>query len=173
MASDSAIWRATTLGAEISNSTDIIEFNDLTLADNLQKGIAQTNTTMQTAIGVNPKPKAQIDELQDTGFAGLTVVVTGSIKDPTSGGFASLHKLKTWSLEAKTVATLFPYGRFGLRLGDFNIFNMTPSTSKGYMIESVIFVRDGETHGKVTVIITLRFNGSSIGTANGSGQYLW
>ncbi len=173
MASNSAIWRCTALGSEASNPTDIIEFNDLTLADNLQKGIIQSNTTLTTAISVNPKPKTQTDELQDCGFAGLTVTLTGSIKDPHNGGLNALHKLKQWQLEAKYVDTLFPYGRFGLRMDDMPIFDLTPNTIRGYMLESVGFIRDGETRGKASVIITLRFNASSVGTPNGSGQYLW
>lgn len=173
MASNSAIWRCTTLGAEGSNSTDIIEFNDLTLADNLQRGISQSNTTMTTALSVNPKPKTQTDELQDCGFAGLTVILTGSIKDPPSGGLASLHKLKQWELEPKYIDTLFPYGRFGLRMDDMPIFDLTPGTTRGYMLESVSFIRDGEVKSKASVIITLRFNASSVGSPNGSGQYIW
>ena len=172
MSADSAIWRATSVGAEASNSNDIIEFNDLTLADAQQAGIVQSSTNLKTAVAVNAKPKAQVDELQDAGFIGATVVVTGSIKDPENNGLAKCHKLKEWQIEDKTVASLFPKGRFGLRMSDFPLMDCVPTSGRGYIFEDVQFIRTGELKGKVQVIITLRFNGD-VGTPNGSGQYLW
>jgi hypothetical protein len=176
MASDSAIWRATTLGAEASNSSDIVEFNDLTLADAQQAGIVQTSTNLRTAVAINAKPKAAVDELQDGGFIGATVIVTGSIKDPEGFGLTKCYKLKEWQIEDKTNTT-FTKGRFGLRLGDFPLMNCVPTTEgsgspRGYIFEDVQFIRDGEVKGKVQVIITLRFNGN-VGSPNGSGQYIW
>ena len=174
MASDSAIWRATTLGAEASNSSDIVEFNDLTLADAQQAGIVQTSTNLRTAVAINAKPKAAVDELQDGGFIGATVVLTGSIKDPENNGLTKCHKLKEWQIEPKTNTT-FKKGQFGLRMNDFPLMNCTPvsgDSGRGYIFEDVQFIRAGETKGKVQVIITLRFNGT-VGSPNGSGQYEW
>lgn len=172
MVADSVIWRATSAGAETSNPSDKVEFNDLTLVDAQQAGIVQTSTSMKTAIAVNAKPKAQVDELQDAGFIGIIVVLTGSIKDPPNNGLLKCHKLKQWQIEDKTVATLFPKGRFGLRLNDFPLVDCTPTSTRGYMFEDVQFIRAGELKGKVQVIITLRFNGA-VGSPNGSGQYRW
>ena len=174
MASNSAIWRATSLGAEASNSTDIVEFNDLTLADDEQAGIVQSSTNLRTAIALNPRPKSAVDELQDGGFIGGTVVLTGSIKDPSGNGLEKCQRLKTWQIENKTNST-FLKGRFGLRLDDFPLVDCVPtsgSTGRGYLFEDVQFIRTGELRGKVQVIITLRFNGD-VGSPNGSGYYEW
>lgn len=168
MAGDSAIWRATSLGAEASNSSDVIEFNSGTLPDN-NSGITQTEIDGSSAIASNEKPKQDIDELQDGGAEGITVNVTGHIKDPTNE--LASHLIKTWLLEAKTNST-FPKGRFGLRLNDFPSFDVTPTADRGYMLESFAFIREGNTKGKVGFVIVLRFNGG-IGTPNGSGQYIW
>ena len=48
---------------------------------------------------------------------------------------------------------------------------MSPSTTKGYMVESVDFRRDGETKGKLSFVLVLRFNGE-IGTKS-DGEYNW
>lgn len=186
MASDSVIWRVLSTGAEPSDpseavqpdpSVDKILFNDLSISETKQSSIIQSQTTMTSAIAVNAKPKEALDELQDTGFSELTVVLTGSIKEPKNNGLIYAHKLKTWMLEDKTNAS-FPYGRFGLRMNDFSIFNLTPNANRGYIISDVSFTRDGETSGKIGVIITLRLNGNNTstgipGTANGDGQYIW
>lgn len=170
MASDSAIWRSTTIGAEASSEK--IEFNDLSLANEIDiAGINQSNTKMVSSVGVNPKPNSAVDELQDTGFAGLVVILTGSIKNTTDASSTSkIHYLKSWLLEDKTT-TSFPLGRFGLRMNDFPIFNLTPTLTRGYMLTDVEFVRDGSVKGKVAVIMTLRFNGD-LGTKTG-GIYSW
>jgi len=170
MASNSAIWRATSLGPEADNSSDIIEFNDLTL--NVPHGITQSQTTLTTAIGVNPKPKEKLDELQDTGFSSATVVITGSIRNPhlEYPSINQAHILKRWMIEDKTNSS-FPYGKFGLRMDDFPVFDLTPTSTLGYIISDVIFVRDGEIKDKLNVVITLRLNGDVGSSTN--GEYNW
>jgi hypothetical protein len=165
----SAIWRdgvepITTVGTE-----DIIEFNSGAVV-NSNGEIVSTRFIMNSGIAVNENPGNAVDPLQDTGFIGLTAIITGHIINP-QGDESAAHKLKAWMLEDKRVITTFPKGRFGLRLNDFPTFNLTPNTSRGYMLHNVEFVRDGETKGKLGFIITLRFNGTE-GTPTG-GQYIW
>lgn len=177
MAGNSAIWRD---GTEAAATTDKIEFNTgavVTPGGN----IMNTSFNISTGIARNERPGA-MDKLQDTGVNGVTITVTGTAEDPEGTGATLGHKLKEWALEAKTVATTFPKGRFGLRLDDFVVFNMTPTTLKGYMLENVDFRRDGETKGKIEFVLTLRFNGDETDDAagtgtgtepNASGQYEW
>ena len=112
MASKSAIWRATSNGAEGSNTSDRVEFNDFALTDSNMKVITQTTGILESAVAVNPKPKSAVDELQDTGFSSLTLSVVGSVKDPSDDGLDAAYLFKTWLLEDKTNAS-FPKGRFG------------------------------------------------------------
>ena len=162
----SAIWRD---GTETSSS-DKVEFNDGAVV-NLGGFIVNTRFIMNSAVAINENPGEQVDPLQDTGFEGLTVIVTGSIEDPEGVGKTMAHRLKRWMLESKRVTSTFPKGRFGLRLNDFEIFDLTPNTSRGYILENIEFGREGETKGKITFIITLRFNGS-VGSLTGS-EYIW
>jgi hypothetical protein len=165
----SCIWRD---GTETSSS-DKIEFNSGAVV-NEQGRIIQTKFTISSSVAVNEMPGA-VDKLQDTGVQGITIYVTGSIEDPKTSGKLSAHKFKQWMLEDKTNSS-FPKGRFGLRLNDFDVLNLTPSNAsnneRGYILSNIEFIRDGETKGKLQFVATLRFNGL-VGSANGSGQYIW
>lgn len=163
----SAIWRD---NVNEDNATDIVEFNDGAVAN---KGgfIVNTRFIMNSAVALNENPGNQVDPLQDTGFEGLTVIVTGSIEDPEGIGKTMAHRLKRWMLESKRVTSTFPKGRFGLRLNDFEVFDLSPGIARGYILENIEFGREGETKGRITFIITLRFNGS-VGSLTGS-EYVW
>lgn len=165
MAGDSAIWRATTLGAEGSNGSDIIEFNLGAAPDNTSN-ITQTELEMDVGIGENEKAGGDINELQDTGLATITFTITGSIVSPSTS--SAVSRLKIWLIEGKTVDTLFPKARFGLRLNDFPGFNLTPTTTRGYMISNFRFIRPREFRGKLDFVATLRFNGDV-----GNTPYTW
>jgi len=161
---DSAIWRD---NVSETWATDKLEFNEGVI--NTDGNIMNSSFVITNGIARNERPGA-IDKLQDTGVNGVTLTLTGTISDP-EGDDSTPHTLKTWMLEPKTVDGTFPKGRFGLRLNDFRAFNMSPSTTKGYMIESVDFRRDGETKGKLSFVLVLRFNGE-IGAKSG-GEYNW
>lgn len=177
----SVIWRATDstgdAGAEPTTTVgteDIIEFN-LGAVVNKNGFIMNTRFTLSSSVAVNEMP-ASINKLQDTGVGGIIIYVTGSIEDPetTSGGLKPAHKFKTWMLEDKTINVtdkVFPKGRFGLRLNDFDALDLTPTADRGYILSDIDFTRSGDTKGKLEFIATLRFNGS-IGTAT-DGQYIW
>ena len=171
-AAQSAIWRATSSGTEPTTQNgneDIIEFNSGSVVNN-NGVLIQTKFTLSSSVAVNELPGA-VDKLQDTGVQGITIYVTGSIEDPKTGGLDPAHKFKQWMLEDKTNSS-FPKGRFGLRLDDFDALDLTPGTNRGYILSNIEFIRDGETKGKLQFVATLRFNGT-IGSANGSGQYIW
>lgn len=169
---DSAIWRDNTETA----ATDKLEFNDNAVI-NTDGNIMNTGITIDVGIARNERP-GEIDKLQDTGPSGVTITVTGTISDP-EGDDSTAHKFKTWALENKTVDVTFPKGRFGLRLNDFPSFNLTPTKDRGYMLESINFIRDGITKGKLSFIAVLRFNGSpsavspETGIPDGNGEYNW
>lgn len=163
---ESSIWRD---GAE-TTSTDKLEFDEGAVID-INGNVMNTSFVITTGIARNERPGA-IDKLQDTGVNGVTLTITGTIQDPSNSGNTTAHVFKTWLLEPKTVDTTFPKGRFGIRLNDFPAFNMTPTTTKGYMLESIDFRREGETKGKLSFVLVLRFNGE-IGSPDGNGEYRW
>jgi hypothetical protein len=166
----STIWRdgaepTTTVGTE-----DIIEFGTGALV-NTGAHITNVAGRMPTGIARNERPGA-MDKLQDTGIIGLTVDISGVVEDPWNGGLAAVSTMKAWAFEAKTVDTTFPKGRFGLRLNDFGLYNLVPTSTLGYMLSNLEFIRNGETKGKAEFVMTLRLNGDP-GTADGSGYFSW
>jgi len=170
MAGNSFIWRD---NASRSAASDKIEFN------NFPSGNAYINNVQAeivSAFGENPIPKgtgsadsAQMDELQDTGPQKFEVVVGGFITNP-QGSQASGNKLKTWMLDDKFKTGTFPFGRFGLELQDNPIYNLNPGTTRGYMMVRCVFLREGETKGKLGFVATLRFNGNK---GSNSNSYSW
>ena len=96
------------------------------------------------------------------GLAGIDIQVTGQIRQSSSMS-SDLSKLVTWLQEDKTVQATFPKGRFGLRMDDMPQFNVTPTTTFGYILAQSRILRDGEYKEKAGVVITLRFSGDPVG----------
>ena len=73
--------------------------------------------------------------------------------------------LKKWLIEDKT-NPVFKKGRFGLRMDDNPIFNVTPDDSPltfGYVLANIRFIRPQDLKNMVDAIITLRFSGDVLG----------
>ncbi len=96
------------------------------------------------------------------GLQGIDVQITGQIRQSSSITLDLKH-LVTWVQEDKTLQVGFPKGRFGLRLDDMPQFNVTPTTTFGYVLAQARIIRDGEYKEKAGVIITLRFSGDPAG----------
>lgn len=154
MAGNSAIWRATTLGAESSNSSDVIEFNGGSSPDS-KSNITNTQFQLVTGISTNERPKVSGDLTQDLGFSQLDVIITGSFASPSTHGGSQI--IKKWLIGDK-VNNSFPYGKFGLRLNDYPQFNLVPSASRGYILYDAVLTRNAE-YQKVDFVLKLRFNG--------------
>jgi len=163
MAGNSAIWRATTNGAENNNSGDVIEFNGGAVPDS-KSHIINTHFQLISSISTNERPKVTGDLTQDLGFSQLDVIITGSFSTPSSHLGSGI--IKKWLIEAKT-NTAFPFGRFGLRLNDYPQFNLTPSEDRGYILYDSTLTRSAE-YQKVDFVFKLRFNGSI-----GVSPYSW
>ncbi len=154
---NSRIWRDSNTVPTSGN--EIIEFNLASLPDSTGS-INQTDITLISAIAVNAKPKAKLDELQDTGFASLTFQISGFISDPS--GSLIPDRIKVWMLDDKQTSS-FPLGRFGMKLDDFPAYDIKPNANRGLMISEWTWVRAGETKGKAEFRATLRFNANNTG----------
>ena len=161
---NSAIWRATTLGAEGSNSTDVIEFNEATIP-NSTGHISNTEIEFDITPAQNENAKGSIDEHQYTGLHDIPVIITGHIQNPSSTTLTTI--IKRWAIESH-VNTTFPKGRFGLRLNDNPICNLTPTSARGYLLANIKLIRPPEFVGKLDFVAILIFNGSV-----GSSPYAW
>jgi len=164
MAGNSRIWR----DSNTVPVTDIIDFNDTPTLPDDTGAIMQNNITLTSATSINPKPKGQLDELQDTGFASMTFQVTGTIDDPTNSLIPNL--VKGWLVDAKTTAT-YIMGRFGIEFDDFPAYNVHPNSDRGCMLTDWNWVRDGQTKGKAAFVATVKFNSTLTGL--NSPTYAW
>jgi len=164
---NTAIWRATVAQGGNENSAldeNKIEFNSSPV---IATGsyVFNTEVNYRNATPENPRVAGQINEVQDMGLQGIDIQVTGQIRQTSDTG-EDLADLVTWLQEDKTLQTDFPKGRFGLRMDDMPQFNVTPTTTFGYVLAQTRIIRDGEYKEKASVVITLRFSGdpSGLGT---------
>jgi len=161
---NTGIWRATTAqgGTEASAvAANKILFNSSPV---IATGsyVFNTEVNYRNATPENPRVAGQINEVQDMGLQGVDVQITGQIRQ-TSSITADLKHLVTWLQEDKTLQTGFPKGRFGLRMDDMPQFNITPTTTYGYVLAQARIIRNGEHKEKAGVVITLRFSGDPAG----------
>jgi len=162
---NSAIWRCTTgAGSEANNTGDRIEFNESPIPAN-GKQITQSEFNMEVAVVENERPKRDVNSHQDLGFDGLTINITGSIRNPAGNTVGLL--VKKWLIEPKKV-NAFPKGRFGLRIDDFPHYDLTPVSTRGYIIKSWSWIREGEWKGRAAFVATLVLGGEV-----GSAPYTW
>jgi len=160
MAGNSAIWRAATDGAEASNGANVIEF-DVGAVPNSTGHISTTEIEYDIEPAENEKSKGTMNELQYVGIQGNPVIVTGHIQTPSSTTLTKI--LKRWAFQTQ-VNTDFPKGRFGLRLDDNPINNLTPTVTLGYLLANLKLIRPVEFQGKLDFIARLRLNGDPITT---------
>jgi len=164
---NTAIFRVTTNGQTESNvpADEKILFNPTDLATN-NGFVFASEVFYRNSIPENPKVAGQINEVQDMGLDGIDVQLTTRIQNSSNVSPGSkMDILKKWLIEDKT-NPLFRKGRFGLRLDDMPIFNVTPSDSSplfGYVLANIRFIRPEDHKNKADAIITLRFSGDPVG----------
>ena len=168
---DVTIWRATDVasgGAKgTANAANTLSFNPTTL-ETANGFIFKTEIDYRNAVPENPRVAGQINEVQDMGLDGLDIQIVGLFDKASTN--ADIDNLVTWMQEDKFIhgGANFsaPKGRFGLDMGDFPQFNVTPTddpSARGYVLASVRFIREGEYKQKVGVVIILRFSGDVVG----------
>jgi len=175
----STIWRVGTafsgggLG-QIADADTVITFVAASVVDG--DHIAQTDIGIEIGVGVNEKPKGNINEIQDTFVDSVTFTVTGFIED--AAGNTSPQIVKEWLMEEKT-NSVFTKGRFGIELNDFPTYNvkpviegLIPQQPRGLILTSWNWIRVGETQSKAAFVATLRLNGDP-GDAGTSPPFSW
>lgn len=166
---NSALFRVTNTGDNEGNvpADEIILFNPDTEGGN-DSLMFSTEVFYRNSIPENPKVAGQINEVQDMGLDGIDVQLTTkqlNSSNVTAGSVMDIFR--KWLIEDKTNPD-FPKGRFGLRLNDIPIFNVTPQGPPGvpqfaYVLANARFTRPQDWKNKADVIITLRFSGDPTG----------
>lgn len=183
------IWRATASNPDGSerNADSGINF-ELTAAPAVDSTghIHQTEYRLKSGVGENERSLAQANELQDTKFEGLTVIITGTCQIFVPPGLpgagtrtGNVQTSKVWEIEDKVDATNFPKGLFGLRTDDFSDFNLTPKNSAGniwgIIIQDWTWTKNGEQANRLDFVATLRYNLGTMGLSTGpiANRYVW
>jgi len=164
---NTAIFRVTTTGQNEGNvpADEKLLFNPTDIATN-NGFVFASEVFYRNSIPENPKVAGQINEVQDMGLDGIDVQLTTRIQNSSNVSPGSkMDILKKWLIEDKT-NPVFRKGRFGLRMDDNPIFNVTPDDSSplfGYVLANIRFLRPEDHKNKVDAIITLRFSGDPVG----------
>lgn len=155
MAGQSCLFRLTTAGENEGavGGTEKIEFNGGVVPD--AKGFLEgTDFEMGTAIGEMGTPGANLTSLQDGGLYDTIITIKGLFEDRNTAPSSAIN-LFNWMNQNKDNDD-FPEGRFGLRLNDFGIFDLTPSGTLGYYLQYVKWIVEGEYFQPVGFIAILK-----------------
>jgi len=167
---NTAIFRVTTAGQNEGNvpANEKLLFNPTDLQTN-NGYVFASEAFYRNSIPENPKVAGQINEVQDMGLDGIDIQLTTRIQNSSDVSPGSkMDILKKWLIEDKT-NPVFRKGRFGLRMDDMPIFNVTPDDGPapaplfGYVLANIRFVRPEDHKNKVDAIMTLRFSGDPVG----------
>lgn len=157
MAGTGAIWRDN--NAEAS-SADKIEFDTGATPDALTK-LGNTTITVLSGLAFLKKPKGSMNRIQDTFTKGVSYRLVGYVTAPKSSGAQDTTKI--WAMEAKTVVTTFPNGRFGVRVDDFPDFNVRPNANRGIMMGDLKWTLLSDTKFKAAFEVDLFFQANATG----------
>lgn len=138
MAGQGTIYRLTNSGdTEGSVGTaEKIEFNTGAAAPDTTGRINTVGFRSTRDVAFHPNPRRALDKIQDNLLGTKLVTVTGYFKDHlTTAGPTNLN---TWQNEP-SITTDFPFGRFGLTLGNFanGVLTLVPTATKGYHLWDV------------------------------------
>jgi hypothetical protein len=178
-ASNSALWwvesgaangTEDTAIADTGNFADgeVIAFNETSITAT-GGHVFNSEFRIRNSVAENPKVDGNGNDVQDMGLDGVDVQITGLIGDadgPTNN--LSMLKFMNWINEAKTT-TGYTEGRFGLRIDDFPYFNMVPTSTYGYVLNDITFVRDPTRKNKAGFIMNLRVGGDLRGWFDANG----
>lgn len=164
---NTALFRVTTTGQNEGNldPNELLLFNPTDLAT-ANGYVFASEVFYRNSIPENPKVAGQINEVQDMGLDGIDVQLTTRIQNSSvTTASSKMGILKKWLIEDKT-NPVFKKGRFGLRMDDNPIFNVTPDDAPlvfGYVLANIRFIRPQDLKNMVDAIITLRFSGDVLG----------
>lgn len=145
---------------------EVILFNE-TSVNTAGGHVFNSEFSVRNSVAENTKVDGNNNEVQDMGLDGVEVTITGLFKD-TDATNNDVKKLMAWINEDKTT-TGFTQGRFGLRLDDFPYFNLVPTSTYGYVLNSIRFIRDPNKENRAGFVMTLRVGGDVRGWLDANG----
>jgi len=165
---NAALWQVQSAAANGTEATagdsNTIDFNSTTKAPSSGPFIDDIEVDFRRATPENEAVNADNNEIQDMGIEGLDVVLTGIIGDADNDVTANaVNKLSKWlgagGITEGNTTTGFTKGRYGLRLDNAPQWNVVPTSTLGYHIQSCRFKYLGENRDLVHFTIRLSLGG--------------
>lgn len=161
VAGTASIFRIDTTGeteitAEVANQT--VEFNGGGNPDS-RSYIDSLEVSLIEDVSLHPNPNRHLTQIQDGKLGTKEVIVKGFFKTPDSAG--GILKFNNWMIQDKTNASL-PYGRFGLRYDNMSQFDLTPSSTVGYILYDFKVKNVEEFQNKAVFEARLYLNGTAV-----------
>ena len=99
----------------------------------------------------HPNPNRHLSQIQANKLGTQIVTFKGFFDRPNSSG--GITKLNNWMVNDKD-ATGLKFGRFGIRVDTMSQLNLTPSTTIGYILKSVVIkdIEEYESRAEFTAI---------------------
>lgn len=139
-----------------TTNTALFNADPVTLGDS---SIFTTEVDFRRSVPENEAVDTDNNEIQDMGIEGLDIQVTGRVSNVDNDvSTAATNKLIKFLKDGNTT-TGFTKGRYGLRLDDLPQFGVVPTSTYGYHVRSIRFIRNAEHKDKADVIISLALGG--------------
>lgn len=160
MAGTGALFRSTLItDTEVSlGSTEKIEFN-LGAVPDARGNLTNSSVHYIRDISTHPNPNVALNKTQDGKLASKEIIIAGYFTEPNSA--AGITNLNNWMKDPTAIAAL-PFGRFGIRLDDISILNLTASGGTGYMLHDVFIERPENSPNEATFVAKLLLNGAAV-----------
>jgi hypothetical protein len=154
-----SIFRLTTSGQTETAVSDKVEFNgDAVIPDALS--FIQDIRPIMSLIGQeNETPGSNNpSNLDETGLAFTGLEINGYFRGNTATQPTGINSIKNWLKQGNQKSSDFPEGRFGFRNDINDDFDLVPSSTSGYLLESfeLIYKYPERIH---YFVIKLRFQG--------------
>lgn len=160
MAGTASIFRIDSNGDTESTARtagNIIEFNGTSLSPDDRSYTTSLKVHYINDVSLHPNPNRHLTQIQDGKLGLIELELQGVFETPDSAsGIAKFH---TFMTQDKTNSSL-PYGRFGLRFDNMSQFDLTPSSTIGYILYDFEVMDVDEYQNKASWIARIYRNGA-------------
>lgn len=136
----------------IATASNKITFNATNSLDIL-RGVSGNASS---SLGLKERMNA-MNQSEDLGFDSVDLTFTGYFGNATNN--TEISKLRDWIAQNKTSAS-YPYGRFSISFDDWDDWDMTADSVKGYILYYWEFEREAELN-RLSFVLKFRSNGEN------------
>jgi len=159
-----SIFRLTLTGAANDEETDVsdkVEFDGDALTPDAKSHIQHVKPILSLIGQENTNPDSDNgNSIDETGLAFVGLEITGFLDGNTSASPIAIRSIRNWFKSKDQKIAAYPHGRFGWRNNKNNEFDLTPSSTSGYVIEHFECDEDYESGNRFPFVIKLRFQGA-------------